>query len=400
MLNFNLNFGKRVYLIACIAFMVVSSLESAQLGPVDSLDVFSEILKSARAGDTIVIANGTYSDWAVEIECSGTEDHPVTIKPQSKQGVTFTGRTNIVLSGRNIHFTGFLFDQCEHIESPIELDRSQNCRIDDCIFQHSGGEKAAITIKPGARRNIIEHSQFIDIAGRSINLRVNETNNDRDIPFGNIIRKNQFRDIPPLGENGRETVKIGQSQPTNGHIRAGTLVEENSFVRCNGEGEIISNKCAANIYRRNTFTDCDGELVMRGGRDCLIEANRLINCRGGIRLSGSHHTVRDNVIINSRGTGIRLLFGMTKEQGGHYQAPSHCTIENNTIINAAQAGILIGDGKDKDWKEKGIQNVPPSENHFRNNLVICSTKNLFITNNASDNTFANNLQYHSSEIEE
>jgi poly(beta-D-mannuronate) lyase len=162
-------------------------------------------------------------------------------------------------------------------------------------------------------------------------------------------------------------------------------------VRCNGEGEIISNKCAANIYRRNTFTDCDGELVMRGGMDCLIEANRLINCRGGIRLSGSHHTVRDNVIVNSSGTGIRLLFGMTKEQGGHYQAPSHCIIENNTIINASGVGILIGDVKNKDWQEKGIQNVPPSENRFRKNMVLWPSPDLFIVNNASANILENNI---------
>ena len=129
---------------------------------------------------------------------------------------------------------------------------------------------------------------------------------------------------------------------------------------------------------------------MRGGAYCRIEANRLVNCRGGIRLSGAHHQVSDNVVIDSRGTGIRLLFGMTKEQGGHYQAAGNCMIENNTIINAAGPGILIGDGKNKDWKEKGIQNVAPTGNHFRNNLIIGQSLETFIVTHTPDNLLEGN----------
>ena len=56
---------------------------------------------------------------------------------------------------------------------------------------------------------------------------------------------------------------------------------------------------------------------MRGGSYCLIENNRFYGCSGGIRLSGTNHKVRGNLIGHSDRTGIRLLYGMTKEQGGH-----------------------------------------------------------------------------------
>jgi poly(beta-D-mannuronate) lyase len=384
---------RQICLIGWIVCISQSLSQGKQFEPVDSAKGLKEAVSFAKAGDGIIIADGNYTDWAITLDCSGTEALPITIQTQSKSGVIFTGRTNFVFKGRHIQFSGFVFDHCDHEESPIELDQAQHCRIDSCVFQQSGGSKAVVTILPGSRENVIEQCRFLDIAGRSVQVRINESISSLGIPTGNSIRNNHFQDIPPLGDNGRETIQIGQNQPTFGHIRVGTLVEGNTFLRCNGEAEIISNKCSGNSYLRNTFIDCDGELVMRGGGDCLIEGNRLINGKGGIRLCGVGHEVRDNLIVNSRGTGIRLLFGMTKDQGGHYQAAGQCLIENNTIINAAGPGILIGDGKDKDWKEKGVQNVPPTSNQFRNNLVVGNSIDLFILSHAPDNTLEDNSFY-------
>ena len=53
---------------------------------------------------------------------------------------------------------------------------------------------------------------------------------------------------------------------------------------CNGEPEVISNKSSNNIYRKNYFEDCDGELVMRGGHDCVIDSNVIKGGNSGIRV--------------------------------------------------------------------------------------------------------------------
>jgi hypothetical protein len=214
---------------------------------------------------------------------------------------------------------------------------------------------------------------------------------EHGVPIGNVIRNNHFQDIPRAGKNGRETVKIGTNQPTFGHVVVGTIVEENVFDRCNGEAEIISNKCAGNIYRRNVFNQCDGELVMRGGANCLIEGNRFFAGKGGIRLCGTGHVVKDNVIVNSHGTGIRLYFGMTKGQGGHYQAAGQCVIANNTIVNAKRAGILVGDGRGNAHGENGVQNVAPEGNRLLNNIVTGSTGDLCLVDHAPGNFVAGNL---------
>jgi poly(beta-D-mannuronate) lyase len=376
----------------------VWSLEAEGLatahGPVASKKSFSKVIRQAKAGDTIVIANGRYNGWSADLDCQGTSKRPVTIRPQSAGGVVFTGSSHISITGSYVTVIGLRFEQCNIKENLLEFKRSDHCRIVNCVFEnsgHSGGAKAPIGISPGASNNHITDCRFSNISARCVNLTMNDDIYEHGVPSGNVIRNNHFKDIPRAGKNGREAIKIGTNQPTYGHIVVGTIVEENVFDRCNGEAEIISNKCAGNIYRRNVFNQCDGELVMRGGENCLIEGNRFFEGKGGIRLCGTGHVVKDNVIVNSRETGIRLFFGMTKEQGGHYQAAGQCLITNNTIVNAKRVGILLGDGRGNNHKENGIQNVAPEGNRLLNNIITGSTGDLFRVDHAPGNLVTGNL---------
>ncbi len=360
--------------------------------PVRTLEAFAKAIETAKPGDQIIIANGSYKSWSVDIDCMGSADRPIIIKAQEEHQVLFSGANHFRIRGDHIKISGFVFENCDFQSDLLEFKQAEHNTLTGCIIRNSAGNRAAIAIKPGASHNLITDCEFINLAARSINLTINEDIKTLGVPVHNIIRKNLFRDIPAKGENGRETVKIGQNQPENGHIRARTLVEDNSFIRCNGEGEIISNKCAGNIYRNNTFQDCDGELVMRGGRDCLIEGNKLFNCRGGIRISGTGHTVRDNWIINSKTTGIRLLYGMTLEQGGHYQAANNCLITQNTIVNPAEVGIQIGVGRGKDWgSEKGSQSIAPINNRFVRNIISADQGDLLTHDHAPNNQISGNL---------
>ena len=368
----------------------VRPLAAAALGPVDSMESFAGAIREANAGDTIVIANGRYNGWSADLDCRGTSKQPVTIRPESAGGVVFTGRSQVSITGSYITVGGLRFEQCDFEQNLLDFKRSDHCRIVNCVFENSGGERAAIRIAPGSRKNRITDCRFTNIAARCVNLQMSDEIYEHGVPIGNVIRNNHFQDIPQKGANGREAVKIGTNQPTYGHVVVGAIVEDNVFDRCNGEAEIISNKCAGNIYRRNVFNQCDGELVMRGGANCLIEGNRFLEGSGGIRLCGTGHVVKDNVVVNSGGTGIRLYFGMTREQGGHYQAAGQCLVANNTIVNAKRAGILVGDRRGHD-EGKGIQNVAPEGNRFLNNIVTGTTGDLLLVDHAPGNLVAGNL---------
>jgi len=61
------------------------------------------------------------------------------------------------------------------------------------------------------------------------------------------------------------------------------LVEENRFEGCRGEIEIISNKSCENVYRRNTFVDCEGTLTLRHEvKRALIAENTILDCKESI----------------------------------------------------------------------------------------------------------------------
>ena len=359
---------------------------------VHSPSSFSEALSLAVAGDSILIEAGDYKDWSVEIEAEGSESQPITIKPEKAGRVTFSGSSHFVIKGQYIHLEGLRFAEFQmNDRSTIEFEGAKYCQLLHSSFLNAEGNRPVVRFRAGAQYNSLDDCEFINIAGRSVHVQVNETTKEYGVSSHNTIRNNLFRDIPPLGANGRETVKIGQSQPEFGHIKTYTLVENNTFVRANGEGEIISNKSSYNTYRGNTFLDCQGELVMRGGSYCVIENNRFSNCTGGIRLSGTHHTVKNNVILNPQRTGIRLLYGMTREQGGHYQAVSHCLISHNTIAHAGEVGIFIGAGRGRDWQEKGLQNMAPQNNHFEHNLIQAENGDHIRDDQAPDNLILNNL---------
>ncbi len=369
---------------------------AAAKATVDSKKSFAKAVKNAKPGDTIVIANGRYHDWSVELDCQGTAKQPVTIRPQSAGGVLFTEASHISITGSYVTVIGLHFDKCNMKQNLLEFKRSSHCHINNCLFEnsgHAGGAKAAVGISPGAQNNHITDCQFSNIGARCVNLTMNDDIYQHGIPTGNVIRHNHFKDIPAFGENGRETVKIGTKQPKYGNVVVGAIVEENVFDRCNGEAEIISNKCAGNTYRRNIFNQCDGELVMRGGENCIVEGNQFFGGKGGIRLCGKGHVVKDNLIVNSKNTGIRLYYGITKEQGGHYQAATQCLIANNTIVNAEKVGILIGVGRGNDHGKKGIQNVAPEANRIINNIVTGTKGDLCKVDHAPDNLIAGNLYF-------
>jgi len=316
-------------------------------------------------------------------------DKPVVIRPEHSDGATFSGETSFQITGKDVVMRGLAFLDCRLTASVIALDGAVNCRVTACRFEGASGKAPVVGISGQAADNRVDHCTFIRPEARSVQVIINETS----APVRSRIDHNLFQDVPPIGGNGRETIQVGQSQPKWGRVEPLTVVEHNEFIRCDGEAEVISNKSSRNTYRHNLFKDCKGELVIRGASHCLVEGNRFENCSGGIRLSGTHHRVVDNVIAGSKGTGIRLQYGMTVELGGLYQAVGHCLIAHNTVVNAGRAGILVGDGRDRDWGEKGIANQAPYENRFVNNVIAGKAGTLLVVDRAPENRVERNLFY-------
>ena len=349
-------------------------------------DTLAAQFAKANPGDTFVLEDGTYADVKLTIDACGEPGNPITIQGEDRSAV-MTGQSVLHVTGKHLVLEGLKFDGCVLNDSCIDLDGAEECQVVDCEFSNSGGKRAAISIQGTATRNTIERCEFAHLEQRSVQVIIK----GEAAPVDNVIVENTFRDIPriPSG-NGRETIQVGQNQRDWGHVEPRTIVERNRFLRCDGEIEIISNKSSRNTYRHNLFKDCKGELVMRGGSYCYVHGNRHENCTGGIRLSGTHHTVTHNLIRNCVG-GFKIPYGMTIEQGGLYQAVTECLIAHNTVIDTEKVGLNVGINRMMDRNEMGIAKHPPYKNRFVNNVFEAASGKHVVVDQAPGNEFVSNL---------
>lgn len=322
-----------------------------------------ESLRRATPGDVLALETGSFANLVIQIDACGEPDAPVTIRAATSGETVFTGASSLRLTGSHVVLEGLRFEGCILEDSCVVLDGAADCTVRDCRFERSGGKRAAVTIQGTAKRNTVEGCTFAHLEQRSIQVVIR----GEDAPQDNAIVGNTFSDIPPIPSgNGRETIQVGQNQRDWGHVEPRTTIERNRFLRCDGEIEIISNKSSRNVYRHNLFKDCRGELVMRGGSFCQVIANRHVNCTGGIRLSGTHHVVSHNQILDCD-NGIRIPYGMTVEQGGLYQAVTGCEITRNSIVGTRKTGLALGTNRNMDRGEMGVARFAPFGNRITHN---------------------------------
>ncbi len=380
---------RNVLLITCLLF-VVSSAHTA-IYKVASVIEFQKAAGMAVAGDEIVITNGQYSGWELSVTMNGISGKPIVIRAETPGKVVFTGDVNkpvFQLSGSYTEISGLVFLGCHVFKTQgsngvlIELKNTKYGRVTDCVFTKNRVMTQfmpIVVISGRGEHNRADHCSFTgNIDNQELQVKITAD----AIPVYTLIDHNEFKDKDKVGWpvfNGGECVQVGQEPVLLGTQYAYTIVRDNRFIHCNGEPEVISNKSSGNSYINNYFEDCKGELVMRGGHDCLIDSNIFKGGTGGIRVNGTHHTITHNQ-LSGIATAIRLMYGMAKgkTETGFYIAASDCLIKNNRISNAA-TGILIGDSKNADWTGKfdttkypsrTMQDIAPFNNELVDNTIL------------------------------
>jgi poly(beta-D-mannuronate) lyase len=345
---------------------------------------FKAIIPNLKPGDEVKILDGVYSNWSIEIPAIGTAEKPILINAEHSGKVIFSNEVNkpiFQVTGKFIVLSNLTFTNCILQKGGllIEFKNSSNCTLTHCSFFNNQAKvqfTPLVVVSGTGNQNQIAQCDFAsNIDNQEVQVKITK----EACPQNTLITKNSFKNkvkVSWANGNGGECVQIGQDPVLLGTLEANTVVSSNQFIACNGENEVISNKSSKNQYLRNQFQDCNGELVMRGGHDCIIEANQIIGGNSGIRINGTGHQIINNNITNVK-TAVRLMYGMAKgkEEIGFYIAASNCVIRNNQIINAT-TGILIGDSKDADWTGKFdtkrypspvLQNVAPFSNEVAKN---------------------------------
>ncbi|MEL6104888.1 MAG: polysaccharide lyase 6 family protein [Planctomycetota bacterium] len=346
---------RSVLCLLLLAFTHVRGVEAKEFRIEPGVDL-KPVLKQVRAGDSIVMTDGTWTDSELRFErLAGTRDAPITIRAQSPGGVVLTGAVTFRVSGDHVVVSGLVFRNAGGSSNVFEFRthserHAHHSRITDCCFEQTTEttQQESRWLNVYGTHNRVDHCYLAGKRNRgpSLVVWVGET------PGRHRIDHNHFGPRPELGRNGGETIRIGTSDTSERDCLS--IVEENYFDRCNGEGEIISNKSCGNIYRHNLFERCEGALTLRHGHRCLVDGNvflgRTVRGTGGVRIIGSQHRVVNNYFEGLRGdaerSGICFMNGLPNSPLNGYAPVRDALVAHNTLIDckvSMEFGVRSGE---------------------------------------------------------
>ncbi|MBK8515961.1 MAG: alginate lyase [Saprospiraceae bacterium] len=290
------------------------------------------------------------------------------------------GKSNLTLSGSHLIVTGLVFKNgYTPVSEAISFRRSKeepcnNCRVTECVMDNFNNPERFdddLWIALYGKNNRFDHNQITGKRNQGVTLAV-RLDSDLSRENNHRIDHNYFGPRPVLGSNGGETVRIGTSHFSM--YNSNTIVEDNYFDRCNGEHEIISNKSCQNIFRNNTFYECQGTITMRHGNETLVENNYFFGNgkanTGGIRIINQKQTVRNNYCEGLTGYRFRgalvIMNGVPNSPLNRYVPVIESAASNNTFINCDYIQFCAGSDSER--------SVPPKSTTVSKNIFYNDKK--------------------------
>jgi poly(beta-D-mannuronate) lyase len=344
-------------------------------------------MTAALPGDTVVVTNNTYNWGTINFTnvAANAAAARIVLKAQTNGGVVFTGSTRIEFKGNNIQIEGFTFNNGNAGSSAVirlgtsSTNVSNDCRITNITIDNynSAVDVENEWIGIFGVRNRIDHCTFINKSNPRATVVVwysPVTYPAEAVSTYHRIDSNYFKGRSYMGANGGETIRVGDSNTsrTNGF----NIIESNLFEDCSqAEPEIISNKSDFNVYRYNTFRNCDGGITLRHGRYCQVYGNYFIRDNAtttaayGIRIIDKGHKVFNNYFEglngNSGGTSqnravISLMNGLSVDTtdaaaaSGYFPADSALVAYNTIVDCKGGGGIVVGNTSGGTYEPKGI----------------------------------------------
>lgn len=356
---------------------------------VDSISELEEAAEGLVAGDTLCLADGTYTgDLELRVEGIGTQDMPITVAAENPGNAIITGgEISSRLGGEHIILQGFVFRDGESGSSIIKFEKETECRYCrvtevSIIDMDNGDYDSSKWIEFYGHHNRVDHSWFSGKESRGALLVLGRWTSEEDFNANGFpadyaqIDHNYFGDRPPAfgqayagsSDNEYEGIRLGLS--TTHSAPSFSIVENNYLERIQGEAEVISNKSANNIIRNNTVRDSNGSIVNRHGAQVTISNNFVLGddnpFSGGIRIVDDGHTVTNNYVEGARYLSSNWNGGIVLTTGdgagdteNGYQNVENVLIAHNTIVDSVNSLNIYG----------GKNDEAPENIYFVNNLI-------------------------------
>ncbi|MFH8533831.1 chondroitinase-B domain-containing protein [Streptomyces tendae] len=307
-------------------------------------DELEAAFEDARAGDRILLADGTYAVGRMTGK-NGTAAEPITVVAENRgQAVIDDGQLEVADSSY-VTFEGLKFTNSD----TLKITGSNHVRLSRNHFRLTEESSLKWVLLQGenSHHNRIDHNLFEDKhqRGNFITVDGSETEQSQH----DRIDHNHFRDIGPRAENEMEAVRVGESALSRSS--GFTIVEANLFENCDGDPEIVSVKSNDNVVRYNTIRASQGVVAQRHGNRGEFYGNFFLGegkeGTGGIRLYGQDHKVYNNYFEGLTGTGydaaLQIDGGDVDTSGAlsaHWRV-YRATVVNNTFVNNV-SNIEIG----------------------------------------------------------
>jgi poly(beta-D-mannuronate) lyase len=353
------------YFLLCLPYSAFSQVR---------IDDLSAIVKSARPGDTILVANGMYENKELVLVGKGIAGRPVVIMAETPGKVVLSGNSFLKIAGDHLEVNGLHFTNGYAAKTAViefrenSKNLANNCRVTACVIDNYSRPDRFDTdswIVMWGKNNRFDHCTVGDKLNGGTTLIVN-LDDERSQQNYHSIDSNFFNGRSRLGSNGGEMIRVGVSRYSLTPSR--TKIHHNLFLRCNGEVEIISIKSGENIVSRNLFVECEGGLVLRHGERNIVEGNIFLGNdkphTGGVRVINPGHKVYNNLFVGLAGERFRSAFsvlnGVPNSALNRYFQVKDADIHHNTFINTRS--IVFGAGKDAE------RTMTPQNVRFRNNV--------------------------------
>ena len=378
-----------------VAVILLSTLQ----GWANKLSVSTpqELVKTgiqAKAGDTVVIKSGNYTNCNLIISAKGTARQPIVFMAQVPGGVVFTGNSYLHITGTYITVSGVVFKDGyggkNHVwQFSHGKEVANNSRITASSIQSFNNplrldENHWLTLS--GKNNRVDHCNFTDKTNLGVLVAV-LLDDDRSRINNHSIDSNYFGIRKPLGSNAGEMIRVGVSQHCT--FYSNTVIKNNFFEYCDGETEIVSIKSCGNKVVGNVFKECQGAVVLRHGNDNTVEGNLFYGNdkegTGGVRVINEGNWIVNNFMSHCKGQGFRsplaIMAGVFNSPANRYLPVRDAVIANNTFLNCTP--FSISEGKDAE------RSVDPKNVLLLNNLFYANTPGpLCYTVSTIDSVFA------------
>ncbi len=357
-----------------LSILLIISLSHADTMWVSNAGEIANAMKTAQPGDTLMMRQGVWTDQNIIFQGQGAKDAPIVLKAEKPGFVILNGTSSLRIGGKylevsGLHFVGGFSRSGAPIEfrngssNPAHFCRLTNTAIIDYNPPSSSTDYKWVSIY--GTYNRVDHCFFEGKTHSGTTLVVWLDGK----PNYHLIDYNYFGFRPELGVNGGETIRVGTSDYSL--TDSYTTVECNYFEQCNGETEIISNKSCENIYRYNTFFDCEGTLTLRHGNRCTVQGNFFFGNKnysaGGVRIIGEDHNVFNNYFYQLNGDGYRsalcMVLGVPNSPLNRYYQVKRALVAFNTSVDCRNT-FTIGYGSNDD------QTLPPVDCKIANNIAV------------------------------